>query len=288
MAVTASAGGVSVSLHPGRTVTVLDHADEPSSAPSARPVGELESLTDAELTGLLHQPGHRDAACEVLVARYQSLVRSCAYQYHLPPQFTEELMQVGYVGLLKAINNFDPALSDVMTGYARVCVSGEIKRFFRDKRWQVHVRRADQELLLRARKLRSELIQELGGTPTDAEVARRLEVSVADLEAADLAADAYAPVSLDATLGSADGVALGELLGSDDPGLEHTVDMAAVSAHWAELPRREQRVLMLRFYGNMTQAQIAEKIGCSQMHVSRLEARALGYLRRRLLADEPG
>jgi RNA polymerase sigma-B factor len=259
-----------------------EHAGSPVSA--GRPAG-LESLTDAELTGLLHQPEHRDAACETLVARYQSLVRSCAYQYHLPAQYTEELVQVGYVGLLKAINNFDPARSDSLSGYGRACVSGEIKRFFRDKRWHVRVRRADQELLLRARRVRSELIQQLGGMPSDAEVARRLEVTVEELAAADLAADAYAPASLDATLGAPDGITLGELIGSDDAGLEHAVDMEAVQAHWAELPRREQRVLMLRFYGNMTQAQIAEKVGCSQMHVSRLQARALRHLRQRLLAD---
>jgi RNA polymerase sigma-B factor len=269
---------------PGSTVAVLDRAD---ASPAMRPVGELESLTDAELTALLHQAEHRDAACEALVARYQPLVRSCAYQYHLPAQHAEELLQVGYVGLLKAINNFDPALSDTMSGYARACVSGEIKRFFRDKRWQVRVGRADQELVLRARKVRAELIQELGGTPTDAQVARRLAVSVAELQAADLAADAYSPLSLDATLGGPEPIALGELVGADDPMLEHTVDMAAVSAHWAELPRREQRILMLRFYGNLTQVQIAEKVGCSQMHVSRLQTHALDYLRRCLLTDEP-
>jgi RNA polymerase sigma-B factor len=271
-----------------------DHPGSPgpidSPVPAIRrvvPPDELAGRTDAELTSLLHQPGHRDAACEALVARYQSLVRSCAYQYHLPAQYTEELVQVGYVGLLKAINNFDPALSDKLSGYARACVSGEIKRFFRDKRWQVRVRRADQELLLRARKMRAELIQQLGSMPTDAQVARRLEISVEELAAADLAGDAYAPASLDATLGSPDGITLGELLGSDDPGLEHTVDMEAVQAHWEELPHREQRILMLRFYGNMTQAQIAEKVGCSQMHVSRLQARALAYLRQRLMTDEP-
>jgi RNA polymerase sigma-B factor len=263
-------------------------ATSPADAPSVPLAGQLADLTDGELTVLLHQPEHREAACEALVDRYQSLVRSCAYQYHLPAQYTEELVQVGYVGLLKAINNFDPELSEKLSGYARACVSGEIKRFFRDKRWQVRVRRADQELLLRARRVRADLIQEYGGTPPDAEVARRLEVTVEELEAADLAADAYAPASLDATLGAPDGITLGELLGADDPGLEHTVDMEAVSAHWDELPQREQRVLMLRFYGNMTQAQIAEKVGCSQMHVSRLQARALAYLRQRLLTDEPG
>jgi RNA polymerase sigma-B factor len=247
----------------------------------------LEELTDAQLAELLREPRSRDAACEALVSRYQSMVRSCAYRYHLPAQYTEELVQVGYVGLLKAINNFDPALNDVLTGYAQSCISGEIKRFFRDKRWQLRVRRADQELLLRARTMRAALVQELGCTPPDAEVARRLGVSIEALEAADLAADAFAPASLDATLGAPDGPTLGDLLGSDDPDLERTVDLAAVAAHWGELPRREQRILTLRFYGNKTQAEIAEELGCSQMHVSRLQARALAYLRQCLLADEP-
>jgi RNA polymerase sigma-B factor len=249
---------------------------------------DLEELTDAELAYLMRQPERRDAACEALVIRYGSTVRSCAYHYHLPAQYTEELIQVGYVGLLKAINNFDPTLSDRLAGYAQACVSGEIKRFFRDKRWQLRVRRADKELLLQARKVRAELIQEFGGTPTNAQVAQRLDVSVEMLEAADLAADGFAPASLDAGLSTPDGLTLGDLLGSEDPELERTVDMEAVAAHWAELPRREQRILTLRFYGNMTQAEIAAQLGCSQMHVSRLQARALSHLRGRLLADEPG
>jgi RNA polymerase sigma-B factor len=254
----------------------------------SRAAGDLELLTDAELAALMRQPGRRDAACEALVTRYGSMVRSCAYRYHLPAQYTEELIQVGYVGLLKAINNFDPALSEKLAGYAQACVSGEIKRFFRDKRWQVRVGRADKELLLAARTVRAELVQQLGATPPDAEVARRLRVSVEALAAADLAGDAFAPTSLDAELATPDGLTLGDVLGSDDPELERTIDMAAVAAHWDELPRREQRILMMRFYGNMTQAQIAEQLGCSQMQVSRLQARALGHLRGRLLADEAG
>jgi RNA polymerase sigma-B factor len=258
------------------------------ATPADPPESDPEKLTDGQLAELMRQPEHRDAACEVLVTRYQSIVRSCAYHYHLPAQYTEELIQVGYVGLLKAINNFDPALSDKMAAYAQACISGEIKRFFRDKRWQLRVRRADQELLLRARKVRADLVQELGCMPADADVARHLDVSVEALETADQAADAFAPASLDAALTAHDGLTLGDLLGSDDPELERTVDMEAVSAHWGDLPRREQRILTMRFYGNMTQADIAERLGCSQMHVSRLQARALGYLRRRLLEDEPG
>jgi RNA polymerase sigma-B factor len=259
-----------------------------AGSPASLSGADLDKLTDAQLADMLRRPEYREPACEALVSRYDSVVRSCAYHYHLPAQYTEELIQVGYVGLLKAINNFDPALTDRLAAYAQACVSGEIKRFFRDKRWQLRVRRADKELLLRARRVRAELIQELGSVPPDAEVARRLDVSVEALEAADLAAGAFAPASLDAGLTTPDGLTLGDLLGSDDPDLERTIDMEAVAAHWAELPRREQRILTMRFYGNQTQADIAAELGCSQMHVSRLQAHALRHLRRRLLADEAG
>jgi RNA polymerase sigma-B factor len=214
-------------------------------------------------------------------------VNSCARRYRLPAQYTEDLVQVGYVGLLKAINGFDPAVAETMAAYAHACVSGEIKRYFRDKRWQLRVRRADQELLLRAKAARADLTQELGRGPADAEVARRLEVTVEELEAADAAASAFAPASLDAELGT-DGLTLGDMLGAEDQDLERAVDLEALSVHWGELPRREQRILTLRFYGNKTQAQVAQDVGVSQMHVSRLEARALSHLRERLLTDGDG
>ena len=248
----------------------------------------LDRLTDGELAELLRDPERRDAACETLVSRYQSIVNSCARRYRLSAQYTEDLVQVGYVGLLKAINGFDPAVTPELAGYAQACVSGEIKRYFRDKRWQLRVRRADQEILLRARAVRAELVQELGRTPVDAEVARHLEITVAELAAADAAAGAFAPASLDAEVGGNEGLTLGDVLGQEDQDLERAVDLEALSAHWAELPRREQRILTLRFYGNKSQAEVAQDVGCSQMHVSRLEARALGHLRRRLLSDEPG
>jgi RNA polymerase sigma-B factor len=247
-----------------------------------------DRLTDGQLAELLRDPERRDAACETLVSRYQSIVNSCARRYRLPAQYTEDLVQVGYVGLLKAINGFDPAVTPELAGYAHACVSGEIKRYFRDKRWQLRVRRADQELLLQARAVRAELVQELGRAPADAEVARHLEITVEELEAADVAAGAFAPASLDAQLGGNEGLTLGDVLGQEDQDLERAVDLQALSAHWGELPRREQRILTLRFYGNKSQAEVAQDVGCSQMHVSRLEARALGHLRQRLLSDEPG
>jgi RNA polymerase sigma-B factor len=252
-----------------------------------RPV-DLEELNDAELlTPIQSLPNgdhRRDAACEVLVNRYQPLVRSCVLRYKNSTESHEELMQVGYVGLLKAINNFDASLGTSLAGYAQPCVSGEIKRHFRDKRWQIHVKRSLQELRLELRTAAAELTSELGRFPVDAELAQRLSITVDDVRAARQADLAFNAASLDSPVTTQDGSAsLGDLLGDDDPQLEHVIDMQAVWAHWGELPDREQQLLLMRFYGNMTQAEIGAHLGISQMHVSRLLAEALSYLRRNLV-----
>jgi RNA polymerase sigma-B factor len=225
----------------------------------------------------------REAACEQLVTRYQALVRSCAQRYRDSPEPFDELMQVGYVGLLKAINNFDTEVGESLPAYAQPCVSGEIKRYFRDKRWIVRVKRSVQELRLDIRKASGELTHQLSRAPRDAELASYLNVSEAEVREAQQASLAFQASSLDAPLpdGSEEG-SLGDLLGADDPALERTVDMEAVKANWSELSRREQRLLMMRFYGNMTQAQIGDQLGISQMHVSRLLTRALAVLRERI------
>ncbi len=254
--------------------------------------GELEDLQDAELLTLIQRTpagtATRDAACEVLVTRYQPLVRSCVLRYRNSTESHEDLMQVGYVGLLKAINNFDPALGASLAGYAQPCVSGEIKRHFRDKRWQVHVKRSLQELRLELRNAAGELTNELGRMPTGAELARHLNVSEDDVRAARQADLAFQVASLDSPVSTQDGAAsLGELLGDEDPQLEHVIDMQAVWAHWSQLPDREQQLLLMRFYGNMTQSEIGEQLGISQMHVSRLLAGALRYLRSHLTEAVP-
>ena len=231
----------------------------------------------------------RDAACEILVARFQSLVRSCAQRYRDSPESQDELMQVGYVGLLKAINNFDPSVGGNLAAYALPCISGEIKRHFRDKRWHVHVRRSAQELRLEIRSARAELTQRLSRTPKDAELARHLRVSEAELLDAQRADLAFQASSLDAPLSDAqEAVSLGDLIGGEDPRLEQALDMQAVWSHMGELPPRQQRLVLMRFYGNMTQAEIGEQLAISQMHVSRLLSQALSYLRERILGSEPG
>ena len=225
------------------------------------------------------------AACELLVRRYEKLVRACVRQYSGSPEPVEDLMQVGYVGLLKAINNYDPAFGNGLRAYAIPCVSGEIKRHFRDKRWQIHVRRPVQELLLELRTVTEQLTHKLGRVPCDAELAKALGVTTDDILEARQAEQVFTAYSLDAPLSGLDDPAeLGDVIGDEDPGVGRTIDMEAVSQHWDELPRREQRILVLRFYGNLTQEEIGARLGISQMHVSRLLARALAHLRKRLVA----
>ena len=252
---------------------------------------ELGELSDDELLvrfrALPRDSHERGVACEILVERYERLVRSCVRQYRGSPEPVEDLMQVGYVGLLKAINNFDPSFGSSLSAYAAPCVSGEIKRHFRDKRWQVHVRRSAQELLLELRKGTEELTHTLGRAPNDQELTERLGCSTDDLLEARQADMVFTAYSLDAPLSDRDDPAqLSDVLGDDDADMEHALDMEAVSTHWDELPEREQRILVMRFYGNLTQAEIGARLGISQMHVSRLLARALSHLRSRLL-DTP-
>ncbi len=146
-----------------------------------------------------------------------------------------------------------------------------------------------QELLLEVRNARATLEQDLGRPPTDEDVAGHLAVPVQAVREADRAELVFHPQSLDAPVsGEAEAAAFGDLLGEDDPQVEHTLDMQAVATHWNDLPERERRILALRFYGNMTQDKIGQRLGLSQMHVSRLLAHALGYPRECLLGPEPG
>ena len=251
---------------------------------------QLAALPDDELLARLRElprnGAEHDCVCEILVDRYAGLVRSCVRRYRNSPEPAEDLMQVGYVGLLKAINNFDPAFGNGLSAYAEPCVSGEIKRHFRDKRWQVRVSRQAQELLLAIRTADEQLTQQLGRAPDDTELAQRLGVSVADVLEARQADQVFSAYSLDAPLSDSDEPALlADVLGEEDEAVEHAIDIEALNVHLDELPVREQRILMMRFYGNLTQGEIGDRLGISQMHVSRLLRRALDYLRRQLTTD---
>jgi RNA polymerase sigma-B factor len=270
---------------------IVDLVRAADLAPASMPLRQMAECDDNELLEIIRSEPRgserRAAACELLVTRHRNLVWSCVRHYKGSPESAEDLMQVGYVGLLKAINNFDPAVGGSLAAYAQPCIVGEIKRHFRDKRWQVHVTRSVQELVLQVRAASSELTHELGHPPSEAVLARHLGVSDDELREARRADLAFRPCSLDAPLSDRpDAATLADVLGEDDAGVERALGMQAVAAHWNELPRREQRILLMRFFGDMTQADIGEQLRISQMHVSRLLARALGHLRHRLLDPE--
>jgi RNA polymerase sigma-B factor len=261
--------------------------------------GVGQSAADADLIKLVQArpPGDtdREAASEELIRRYRSLVHSCALRYAPNQQVQEDLVQAGYLGLLSAINNFDPGIGGRLVAYARPCILGEIKRYFRDKRWPVRVLRSSQELRaqvlrssqeLRAQVLRTEsqLTQQLSRTPSDQEVADQSRLSVAEVREGRRADQAFQTLSLDAPLSNdTDAGTLAEVIGTDDAQLETTTDMDAVWGLLDDLPEREQQLLVMRYYGNMTQSEIGERLGISQMHVSRLLAHALGYLREQVI-----
>jgi RNA polymerase sigma-B factor len=256
-------------------------------APPDRTLKDLAGLDDRELLGIVRllprASDRRAAAGELLVSRHQGLVRSCARPYLGSPEPAEDLMQAGYIGLLKAINNFDPAAGANLATYARPCISGELKRHFRDKRWQVRIKRPVQELVLQVREATWRLAQELGRTPAESGLARHLGVSGDDLRQAQRAEIAFPPYSLDAPLAGQPRVStLADDLGEEDRRLERMLGMQAVATHRGELPPREQEILLMDFRGGMTQTQIGQRLRISQMRVSRLRAHALGYLRSRL------
>jgi RNA polymerase sigma-B factor len=253
----------------------------------------LAAMDDGKLLAVIRSlpPGseRRAAASAVLVSRYRGLVWACAQRYSRSPEPAEDLAQEGYVGLMKAINNFDPAIGPSLAAYAYPCITGEIKRHLRDRRWQIHVSRSAQELVLEVRQVTAQLTQELGRTPAESDLARHMKISGYELRDARRAEMALSAISLDAPVSSQTGAAaLADLLGHDDPQLEHMLGMRAVATHWGELPPREQNILVMRFQGNMTQAEIARQLGLSQMHVSRLLAHALAYLRLQLAGAPAG
>jgi|SRR5450755_2159962 RNA polymerase sigma-B factor len=269
-----------VLIDPGVAVAV--------GVPAARTRRDLGELENGELLAIVHSlpqgSMRRDAACEVLVRRHYGLVRSCVRRYSHRPDLTEDLIQVGYVGLMKAISNFDPAIGGSLAAYAQPSITGEIKKHFRDKIWPVHVSRPAQELMLEVRSASGQLAQDLGRAPAEPDLARHLGVSADALREARRAELALRPGSLDAPMSGEPGsVSLADFLGEEDPRMDHMLAMRAVAAHWNELSLRERKILIMRFYDDMTQVEIGRQLGLSQMHISRLLARALGYLRPRVL-----
>jgi RNA polymerase sigma-B factor len=219
-----------------------------------------------------------------LVDQYIGLVEFLARRFRNRGELLEDLVQVGTIGLLKAIDRFELEREVEFSTYATPTIVGEIKRHFRDKGWAVRVPRRLQELHLELTKIISHLGQDLGRSPTVAEIAEAAgtteEVVLEGMEIA----QAYNFTSLDAPLDSedAESSSFADQIGAEDDQLENLEYRAALAPEMAKLPERERRILYLRFYKGLTQSEIADRMGISQMHVSRLLNRTLMRLREAL------
>jgi RNA polymerase sigma-B factor len=234
-------------------------------------------------------PVEKDRIREQLVRGYESLVHFLARKFQNRGEPLEDIVQVGFLGLIKAIDRFDPDLGNEFTTFATPTVAGEIKRYFRDKGWAIRFPRRLQELYQQVVRTNELLKNELNRQPTVAEVAARLGVSEEDvLEALEMSA-AYSPVSLDAPLGG-EGAEDGsrqysESVGGEDENLDRVELRDVLSRAMAHLNPRERSIMAMRFYDQMSQSEIAKRLGISQMHVSRLQRAALEQLRRYLPED---
>jgi RNA polymerase sigma-B factor len=209
-----------------------------------------------------------------------------ARRYRGRGELLEDLEQVARLGLVKAIDRYDPARGS-FTAYAVITILGEIKRHFRDKTWGVHVPRRVQDLSLEVGHAWLVLTNALARTPTSAELAERLHVSEHAVREAQESSAGYSAASLNAPVGTDGDGQFGDLLGGADLDLEAVDDKVTVAKLLLRLPARERQMLAMRFYGNRTQTEIATELGISQMHVSRLLSRALGWLRQAMLSDVP-
>jgi RNA polymerase sigma-B factor len=216
---------------------------------------------------------------EELVAAHLGLAEYLARRFANRGEPLDDLVQVASLGLIKAVDRFDPERGVEFSTYATHTIVGELKRHFRDKGWAIRAPRRMQELYLRLGKVVGTLSQELGHSPTIAELAAEVEVSEEEVLEALEAGQAYRSTSLDAPVGNEEGETLGAHLGEDDVSLADVESRATLSPLLAQLPPRERLILHLRFFEGLTQSEIATRLNISQMHVSRLLARSVSELR---------
>jgi RNA polymerase sigma-B factor len=248
--------------------TSTDRANELIAAMAALPAGHPS------------RPGVRDQ----VVKAWLPLARRLSSRYANRGEPRDDLCQVAVLGLIQAVDRFDAAHGVDFAGFAIPTIVGELKRHFRDKTWSVRVPRRLQELRLAITGANSTLGHTLGRSPTVADIAGHLGISEEEVIEGLEGARAYNSTSLSMPI-SEGGTELGDTLGGEDAGYDLAELRIALGPALTGLDEREQKIVSLRFYGNLTQQQIAEQIGVSQMHVSRLLARALTKLRQQLCTD---
>jgi len=221
-----------------------------------------------------------------LVRMHLPLVEHLARRFRNRGEPLDDLTQVATIGLIKSVDRFDPDRGVEFSTYATPTVVGEIKRHFRDKGWAVRVPRRLQELRLALTTATAELSQLHGRSPTVHELAEKLAISEEEVLEGLESANAYSTLSLDVPDTDDESPAVADTLGAEDEALEGVEYRESLKPLLEDLPPREKRILLLRFFANMTQSQIAQEVGISQMHVSRLLARTLAQLREKLLVEE--
>ncbi len=266
---------------------VID-ANRPGAGPAGRS-GRDREREDAllrELASLPEDDPRRAAIRDEIVTMHLPMAAFLARRFRDRGESQDDLVQVATIGLIKAADRFDPDRGVAFSTFATPTVLGEIRRHFRDKGWAIRVPRRLQELRAQITRAIEEISQSTGHTPTVAELAAHLGVTEdAILEGLE-SAQAYTALSLDiAAHESDDGTSLADTLGEEDGQLAEVEARATVNPLLASLPPRERTIVQMRFYENLTQAQIAERMGMSQMHVSRLLARSLAEMRQ--LAEHP-
>jgi RNA polymerase sigma-B factor len=244
----------------------------------------FDDMTAEQLLAEMNRPETTDPLRtrirERLVDMYAGLVNEITRRYYHRGEPMEDLRQAAYVGLMKAINGFDPSLGHEFRGYAMITMVGEVKRHFRDRTWAIRVPRVYQERRLELNRVTAELTQTLGHSPTVAELAAKMGISEEDVLLTLDASSAYNTLSLDAPVGGEEDAAdLGDFLPAQDDSLDDMLGKHAIKPLIDALPERERKILLMRFYGNMTQSEIAAEFGISQMHVSRILRAVLAKLR---------
>ncbi|MFT4082645.1 MAG: RNA polymerase sigma factor SigF [Nocardioides sp.] len=237
-------------------------------------------------TSMTATEAERATARDELVRLHLPLVEHCARRFRNRGEPREDLVQVGTIGLIKAIDRFDIDRGVEFSTYATPTILGEIKRHFRDKGWAIRVPRRLQELRMQIGSTSAELTQQLGRSPTPRELADKIGCSVEEIVEGLESGHAYSTLSLDAGDDNDDNPAtMLDAIGAEDESLEHVEIRESIKPLLEALDDREKRILMLRFFRNMTQSQIAAEVGISQMHVSRLLTRTLAHLRSALETD---
>ncbi|GAA5074945.1 RNA polymerase sigma factor SigF [Streptomyces similanensis] len=270
-----------------RTVDVPRIADPTKVAP--KDARELSKLFFDQLTVLEEGTPEHQYARNTLIEMNMSLVRFAAGRFRSRgPEEMEDIVQVGMIGLIKAIDRFELSREVEFTSFAVPYIVGEIKRFFRDTSWAVHVPRRLQEARVQLARATEELRSRLGRTPTTRELAQLMSLPEDEVVEARLASNGYKSASLDAALGGGEEseAALADFIGDDDAALGLVEDFHALAPMIAELDERDRQIIHWRFVEELTQKEIGERLGISQMHVSRLISRMLARLRDGMLCTD--